>query len=78
MKVPNRNTTVIVCNNQAELDYMIRWNTINGNLPSYAGERESYPICISLDSGWTDSMDRALTYISFKEFIIDDCVVETV
>lgn len=70
MKTPNKETTVIVCKNKTELASMCEWVESQGLLPPWKGEREKFPICIGVTGGWTDHMDRALTYVPFEEFII--------
>ena len=65
----HKNTMVVVFN-QAELNYMCEWNEMHNILPPWLGKRDNYPIALSPNDGtWTDSMDRALYYIRFKDFV---------
>ena len=65
----NKNKKAVICENQAELSYMNEWLKLNGKSEAWLGERKSFPICITTDGCWLDSLDRAIGYISFKDFV---------
>ena len=62
--------TMIVATNQAEFAYILSWCEMNDILPPWTGIREKFPIALNVnEGGWTDSMDRALDYVKFIDFI---------
>jgi len=62
--------SMVVVNNQAELAYMQKWFDLQKRDCGWMGERDKFPIALSLNGGtWTDHMDRALYYVPFKKFI---------
>jgi len=61
---------MIVCLNKAELAYVAIWCEMNDIFPSFMGDSKLFPIAVSANGGgWTDSMDRALYYVRFKDFV---------
>lgn len=62
---------VVVCENDQEFRYMISWCNENDKGLPFSGD-PTFPICIGTGqelAGWTQSMDRALYYMPFLEFI---------
>ena len=68
--MPIKTKTAVICNNQAELSYMNEYLLENGMTEAWMGIRKEYPICVTLDGGWLDRLDRAINYSLFKDFII--------
>ena len=65
-------STVVVCKDICEVAYVKAWLKKNDKLPTFLGDSEVYPFCIGTkDGAWTTSMDRALYYKPFEEFISD-------
>ena len=66
-------STVITCNNDSELFYVLKWSERSGkHVVSWMYERDKFPFHVSVHSnivGWTDLDDRALYYMPFSEFI---------
>ena len=65
--------SVIVCENKKQLNLVIQWcESQNKNVGVFMKMREKFPYCLNVSThvvGWTDSMDRALYYVSFLDFI---------
>lgn len=65
-------STVVVCKNRPEFEYVKAWCIENGKSSPYLGYPKDYPFCIGTKEGsWTDSMNRALYYKPFEEFLAD-------
>lgn len=68
-----RENSVVVCNNKAELAYMIAWCKGEGkHVADFMRVRDKFPICLGVTGdivGYVDAMDRALYYIDFIDFI---------
>ena len=68
-----RHNSVIVCNNKAELAYVIAWCDGQGkHVADYMRTKYKFPYCLSVAGdivGWIDRMDRAVYYIDFITFV---------
>ncbi len=62
--------TLVVAKNKPEFLYIIAYCEENKVLPPIMGNATKFPIALSINGGgWTDSMDRALNYVKFEDFI---------
>ena len=63
-------STVVVCNDLCEFNYVKTWCINRGFLDPYLGDPNTYPFCVrTKDGAWTTSMDRALYYMCFTQFL---------
>ena len=68
--------TAIVATNSAEYSYLKQYcKKKKVFIPNLADNYIDFPIALSLNgNGGTDSMDKALNYITFKDFIVDQAM----
>ena len=66
-------STVITVNSRPELLYVLEWCKLqNKKVGEFMYQVTDFPYNLSVHSefvGWTNLMDRALYYISFREFL---------
>jgi hypothetical protein len=70
LKVHN---SVIVCNNKAELAYVLAWCDEQGKeVAGFMRTINKFPFCLGVSSkivSWVDEMDRAVYYVDFMDFL---------
>lgn len=65
-------STVVVCSNEMEKSYVLKWCEIKGSSISESiVNNDRFPLCLSVYGytvGFLHEMDRALYYMTFNEF----------
>ena len=66
----NHVNTMVVATNKAEFAYILAWCDIKDVQPPWLGERNDFPVALSVNGGgWTADMDRAVYYMKVDDFI---------
>jgi len=73
---------VVICRNSSEQAYVLNWCKVNGkSFSNWMGCNDNFPMCYDIREdtvGWTDLLDRAMSYIDFITFYNNEIYISEI